>query len=377
MLLSLGLMLALSACSGGAGGEAAIKGTSTVSPGSSPAGQFTPMPTIPAIPTPTVHTLTIGTFLADAVFPGQDGLLLHGSPGPTYHGPGPAGTDGVYFFGFGSQQVKTIATPTAAPDGTQRGVQASMIAGDWIAYEVADANNAHWSIRAVNTKTSEDRLIDSYAQEGSAPTAPQYGTLVTDGVELVWSAGIQTTGAPAFVLKSYNFASQQTRVLLSGPQTPIVAPRAVANGSVLLVERHDSPAPSDGVYLWRLTDPAPRHISTDDPVNAALNDHFAVWDNPQHRSLALYNRDTGQLTENWERNCIRPAIAQDRPYVVCLSFDAGYLWLVRVPSGQTLSLGAASTGETGAIANGRDYWVQPGTSAPDNNVVNYIDLPAS
>jgi len=151
--------------------------------------------------------------VADAVAPNQDGLML-------YVHAGSAGETALYFYDFAAQRIKTIATPTAAPDGTERGISASLAAGHWVVYTVTDANNAHWSLRAVNTQTGEDHLIDSYAEEGSAPLANMYGVFASDGADLVWSAGIQTTGAPAFVLKDYTFASQQTRTLMSGSNTP-------------------------------------------------------------------------------------------------------------------------------------------------------------
>lgn len=369
ILFCLALLLVLAACSDPTTGASQSVATATVPSVTNP----TPLPTIPAT---TTHTITIGNFLADRVFPDADGLLLAGSLGPAYQGPGPAGEPAVYFYSFASQQIKTLATPSAAPDGTPRGIPAALTAGHWIVYSVADANNAHWSIRAVNTQTGEDRLIDSYIQEGSAPLAPLYGLFATDGTDLVWSAGIQTTGAPVFVLKSYNFASQQTHVLLSGPQTPIVAPLSVSNGSILLIERHPQPVASDGVYLWKLGDAAPQQLSNDQPANGALSDHFAVWDNPQSRTLALYNRDTGKLSESWESHCIRPAIAQDRPYIVCIGIDEGEMVLVQAPSSLFSVLGNAPRSETGAISGGRAYWVQPGSSNSSNNVIDYVDLPS-
>lgn len=321
--------------------------------------------------------MNLGNFLAESATPNADGLVLVGNPGSTWQGSTQAGLLALYFYDFGSHQIKTLATPTDAPDGTQRGIGSIVAAGHWIVYEDADAGNGHWSLFAINTQTGEQRLIDSYIEEGSAPGANMYGLFATDGADLAWSVGVQNTGAPVFVLKVYNFASQQTRTLMSGPNTPIVAPYAVAGGSIVLEESHEPAQPSDGVYLWKLTDPAPQQISTDQPVNMALNDHFAIWDNPHMMTLSLYNRDTGKLTETWLQNCIRPAIALDRPYVVCLDYNHKYMILAQAPSGQATPLDSASASETGAIASERDYWMQPGGTEDFSNIVDYIDLPPS
>ncbi len=363
------IVFSLAACSG-----VASAGT----PSRTPVASAQDSPTPVSLP---IHTFTLDNFLADAVYPNQDGLLLSGKPGSTKQTPGGggegAGAPALYFYDFTTHQIKIVATPTPAPDGTPRGITFGVVAGHWLAFTVADTNDAHWSVRAVNTQTGEERLIDSYLQEGSAPIAPFYGLLASDGVDLAWSASVQTTGTPSFVLKVYHFATQQTSVLLSGPQTPSVAPLAVSNGTLLFFESHETRASSDGVYLWNLSEPAAQQISTDRPVNGALNDHFAVWDLPQDRTLSGYDRDTHTLHESWGRRCIRPAIAQDHPYVVCLNFNESMMVLVQVPSGQETPLGVASTGETGAIANGRAYWIQPSATDPATNTVGYVDLPPS
>jgi hypothetical protein len=130
-----------------------------VTSASLPVLNFTPIPTIP---TPAVHSITIGSFLADRVIPNDAGLLLAGSPGPNYQGPGPTGEPALYFYNFASQRIKTLAIPTPAPDGALRGIPGRITAGHWIVYSIADADNAHWSIHAVNTPSGENRLINSY-----------------------------------------------------------------------------------------------------------------------------------------------------------------------------------------------------------------------
>ncbi len=346
----------------------------------------TPIASAQDSPTPIslpIHTFTLDNFLADGVYPNQDGLLLSGSPpGSTHQAPG-GGSSGVvlapalYFYDFATHQIRIVATSTPAPDGTPRGIIQAIAAGHWVAFTVADTGGAHWSVQTVNTQTGEKRLIGSYLQEESAPGASFYGRLASDGVDLVWSAGVQTTGALSFVLKAYHYASQQSRVLLSGPQTPVVGPLAVSNGTLLFIERHATRVSSDGVYLWNLSEPAAQQISRDDSVTGALNDHFAVWDLPQDKTLSAYDRDTHTRHDSWGRRCVRPAIAQDRPYVVCRNFDEGLMVLAQVPSGQETPLGAAGAGQTGAVVNGRAYWVQPSATSLAINTISYVDLPPS
>ncbi len=354
--------LLLSACQGPLGSSDGSAPTATQAP-----------PIATPLQRPAIHQIALGQFMANAVFPGPDGLILYGAPGSQPPHLGQEGAPAVYFYDFASSQVITIAKATPAPDGTARGAQIAMTAGDWVVYQLADGNGAHWSLWAVNVRTGAKTLVDSYVEENSAPLAPMYGLVTMDAGSVVWSVGVQTTGAPVFSLHQYTFASGSASVLISGPDTPILAPRSLVDGTILLSESHDTPQATDGLYLW--TPSGSKRISGDSPVNAHMNSQYVVWDNPQARSLALYNRATGQVTETWQTACIRPDIALDRPYVVCLDYDHTTLYLVQAPSGQAIDLSPASGAETGAIANGRDYWVAPSSSS-FNNIVDYVDLPS-
>lgn len=333
-------------------------------------------PTLPGLTAPTLHELNLGDFQAQAVYPLSHGLLLVGKPADQGTTLGQTGLAGIFFYDFASQSIQTLARPAVAPDGTPRRITGLSPAGDWITFGTGDFGGAHWELRTVNVVTHEQRLLDSYLQEQDGPNAVWTGLVTSDGSEAVWSAFTQSAEAPGWILRAYTFASGTTRTLLSGPATPSTGPLAMANGTILFTEKRPTPTASDGVYLWTLTDPAPKQISTDEPVNGGLSDQYAVWDDSHTLSLALFDRSTGQVTDAWDSSCIRPDVAHDRPYVVCIDFNSFDMRLVRVPTDQSVVLGKTIGAENGAIADGRTYWVKSSPS-DSNNIVDYVDLPAA
>ena len=282
--------------------------------------------------------------------------------------------DSVYYYDDSSQQVLTLAKATPAPDGVSRVIEEAQPAGDWVEYVETDPAGGHWSLHVVNPTTREDRLIDSYLEEHSSATAQWFGRVASDGSTLVWSADLQDASSPDYVLRSYDFSSGGTSTLMSGPNTPIVAPEAMWKGALLLLEKHISPQSSDGLYLWIPGGAPATQISSYVALNASFNDQYVVWDVVENQTLSLYDRATGQTSTNWVKKCIRPAIAQDRPYVVCLEYDYQQLVLAQTPSGEGTAFAGASAGQAGEIANNRVYWVEASSSG-FNNVVDYFDLP--
>lgn len=362
----LALVMLLTGCASAANAGAAQPGSGS---------QTTPSPTDVTVKMPETHTLSLGTAQADLVFPGPHGLAFFAAKQ----------TDSALvedrtslsYYDFTTQQVSTIATAANAPDGTPRTIADVAAAGDWVFFVQTDETGAHWSLDAVNVVTHQQKPVDSYVQEQSSANTTWLGRMISDGAQLVWSTSVQSDAGMTFVLRSYDLASGQTQALLSGPRTPAVAPLAVFHGSVLLFERHPQPDDTDGLYLWKSGDLAPQQISTFVPLNAALNDQYAVWDDPHTMNLTLYNRSTGEITPDWETGCLRPALAPDRPYVVCLDFNHSALKLLQVPSDKGISFASANTGQRGAIANGRAYWVFPTPGSPFSTTIDYIDLPQS
>jgi hypothetical protein len=325
---------------------------------------------------PPIHQINLGDFQADAVRPNAHGLLLFGRPAGT--DAGPTSQPAVYFYDFASQTIQTLATPTPAPDGTPRGITYRVTAGDWIVYSFGDFSGSAWELWAVNVVTQRKVKLDTFLDEGSVAAEVWRGIAATDGKDVVWSANIATASRPTWVLRTYNFASGATHTLLSGPNAPSTGPHGIANGTILVDESQPSPSPQDGLYLWTLGGAAPQHISPEVTTTGHLNDRYVVWDQPQLRSLTLYDRSAGQIMEQWGPKCIRPDIAPDRPYVACFDFDSGLMQLVQIPTGQAITLGKANQSSAGAIANGRAYWAVPGNSPGGaGNIVDYIDLPAA
>jgi len=368
------LGLTLSACGGG--------GTTTAHAPAEPHATVTPT----ALSAPPLKHLALGAFHLDNIVPGPHGLVLFGAPVDTSAPPPPPGGGGAPFFGTSPAlyfydtasdasvgTVLKLDTLGPAPDGTPRGIGDAVAGGDWLAYVIMDTHATNWELWALNVVSNQKHLVDSAVMERQGPNGQWRGIMVTDGTTLVWSPG--DIDGP----RRHTLACGATSTLVDGTNGRALAPMALVDGTLLLTERHDQEAPSDGTYLWKLSEPAPARISELTGGTGSLNEAYAVWDDARSHSLALYDRTAGKVTQFWDTACIRPALAPDGPYVVCLDFDANVMRLLPVPSDVGTTLGGADGGGRGAIANDRAYWIQPAdTNDPHGaSVVDYIDLPAA
>ncbi|HEV2236639.1 MAG TPA: hypothetical protein VGR57_08265 [Ktedonobacterales bacterium] len=310
-------------------------------------------------------------FVASYVISNPHGLVLYGNPGATAQPIGPAGGYALYYVANGSHTVQTIATPTPAADGTVRGILVARTSGDWVAYVIADGNEGHWELWVLNVLSDERRMIDSAPADAAGLRLG--GDLALDGADLVYSAAVLpngSAGAVEHVFRAYHLATGQVRTLMSGPSTPIIFPRAMANGAVFFTESQgNTPA---GSWLWVLSDAAPHQISSQIGPNAAMNDHYIVWDDPSSRSLSLYDRATNRESDGIIKNCIRPALPAQGPYGVCVDFDRATYRAFQLPSGQNSTFFDHQAGSLAiAIAGSRAYWV----AGQASNVIDYLDMP--
>ena len=326
---------------------------------------------------PPVHSIALGNFQASFVIPGPHGLVLYGNPGATGKPIGPAGGYALYYYDFAAKRVETIATPTPASDGTVRGVLGASAAGDWVVYVIADGTTGHWQLWAWNAVTGVRTLIDSATKEHSQVQLG--GDFAADGTDVVWSAAVEPNGFIEQALREYTLATGKTRTLISGANAPIMHPLAMANGALFFDEAQSPSNTTYGTYLWVLDQSKPVRVSDEPPANATMNDRYIVWDQPHTMTLTLYDRVTGKVTDDWVTSCIRPSIALDRPYLVCLDYDTSTFRLVEIPSGREVPFfpGQASGAGGGMVANGRDYWVATTATDEYSNHIDYIDLPAN
>jgi hypothetical protein len=323
---------------------------------------------------PAIQTIALGDFMASYMTPSAHGLLLFGTPGAVGQPIGSAGQTALYYYDDASQQIASIATPTPAADGSPRGIQYVAAAGDWAAYIVADASQTNWELWALNLVTHAQQLVDSAAKEQS-----QYhmgGSVVLDGSNLIWSATNVIGGTPENSLRELSLATGSVTTLLTAPGPRFIFPEVLYNGA-LCYEQDDANGVGT-IWLWVLSEAAPKAISTQPAINITMNDHFIVWDDVHSRSLTLYDRTTGQETDKWVTSCIRPAIAETVPYVVCVDFDPNTYRLAQLPSGGNLTFydhKAASLVIT--VVNDRAYWLGTGENDPYANQVDYFDLSAT
>lgn len=352
--------------------SALLAGCATIGGASTPPAATATATTVP-LRVPPIQTIALGNFMANYVIPAAHGVLLLGTPGKTGQDAGPTGYSALYYYDDASQQVTAVATPTPATDGTPRGVQYVAAAGDWAAYMVADSDSSHWELWALNLATDASHLVDSAAQEGILFNSDQPKL---DGTTLAWYATSLTNGVTQNNVRVYTLATGATRTLLTLPGQEFAYPSAIFDGK--LVYTRDDGNGNQTTWLWTLTDAAPKQIASGAGLTVTMNDRYVVWDDVHSRSLTLYDRATGTLAESWVGSCIRPALAEDRPYAVCVDFDTNTYRLARLPSGDDRSFSDhQSVNNDIGVSNDRAYWLGSGQGGMSSNQVDYFDLPPS
>jgi hypothetical protein len=237
---------------------------------------------------------------------------------------------------------------------------------------VTDSDSSHWELWALNLATRTHQLVDSAAQEGILFNSDQP---VLDGTTLAWYATSQTNGVRQNIVRVYSLATGATRTLLTLPGQQFAYPSAIFNGTLSYVI--DDGNGNRTTWLWTLSDAAPKQIAAEGGQIVTMNDHYVVWDDLHANSLTLYDRATGTLTDSWVNSCVRPALAEDRPDVVCVDFNTNTYRLATVPGGVDLTFfDHKSVNNYINVSNDRAYWVGPGQGGPWSNQVDYIDLPA-
>ena len=225
-----------------------------------------------------------------------------------------------------------------------------------------------------NTKV----LLDSEQKEG---TGIPLQTFVMNSQFVIWTIRALTRDA----VHEYRFATQQATVLMI-PVDGSYASLFLA-GNTLYFEIPTQPA--NIPYLWNLDQTTPPvQLPFEVLLNSTFNGNYIITDSINFSGpsnpLTLYNIVTGKLTKAWGPRCIRPGIAPDRPYAICIDYDASTWELVRIPSGAStpFAVGEADIGAFGynQIVNGNVYWLPLSnltTSNHSNNQVDYFTLPTT
>lgn len=320
---------------------------------------------IPIPPTHTpvalaIHMMNLGGFSARLAIPGPDGLVLYPAGGVSF-----AGLSSISFFRYSDKRVEQIATAPTEPDGSAGGILGAYYAGDWVSYVTDDSRQAHWVLWIYNVATGQRLQVDSQAREGSSVRWTGWRAGPTD---LVWSTFAVSTGSLTMKMLDYTFATGHTRRLASS-STQIFKPMAMSASALLFVET-DATADTNTTWLQELGQATPTKIANGGGVNAWMSSRYAAWDDPHTSTISLYDLSTGSLNPTFA-DCLRPAIADPQPYLVCVQFDTDSWLLVHVPDGAstTFDTGQATLGDGGQIYNGRSFFI-----SPDGNV-DYFDLP--
>ncbi len=326
-----------------------------------PTGATQTTPTIPAAPaTPTIHTLPITASLA---IPGAQGLLLYpASATATF-----AGLPSLQFYRYTDQQIITIATAPTEPDGSTGGIiNGSYYGADWVSYVTENAQQGNWILWAYNLTTGQQMQLDSQAQEGSTVG---WGNQFSNATDIVWAVYKGSSSGISSTIFDYTFATGATRTLVTN-QTNILKVLAVSASAVLFAIVDPN---GNGATTWvqQLEQGSAKKISDDAGVNAWLTSRYAVWDNPHTSSTEVYDLSTGKFNPSFAP-CLRPAVGDPQPYMVCLQFNADAWLLVNMNTGAQTAFdaGMASQSDGGQIYNGRAFIIGA------NNTVAYFDLPS-
>jgi hypothetical protein len=320
---------------------------------------------------PTTHTIVLGNYQFVFIQPAIRGLILVSSAQGK-----PIDQSKLYFYDYSTQTTRLIAQPTPAPDGTLRGMDGGLAAGDWIVYEETDDSGAHWSIRAVNVVTDEDRLVDSYIQENDQFSLTHDNAFAADGNTIVWATTDRSVNPFRGVLHMYDLATNTAHILQTAPGNNRYED-LLLHGTMLFYTLVEVMSGATTPYLWDLSQPAPQQETA---LNGRIDDfspNYFAWSDTHNQTLAIVVRTTGQERDGIAQNCIRPAISQDRPYAVCLDFNHFQFQLVRLPSGAEtpFAVNQADGGQFGTLFNDRVFWLVFPNEATTSNEAAYFDLP--
>jgi hypothetical protein len=261
--------------------------------------------------------------------------------------------------------------------------------GDWIVFIEQGSSSNIAKLWAINASTLTPTLVDSV--QWRTKKFEGFDGFATDGKRLIWCRFDQESGKdPSDEWNSLDFDVSGSRTTLAAPRYFGRTPQVIAGNSLIITGGgYDLPDPTVlgpavrhelGLYLWTLPSAQPNLLAPYDPLTATsytADTRYMLWTKLPSETLALFDLTTGHETDNWVKSCIRPALAPDCPYAVCLDYTRDQMMLVHVPSGQTQPLGVTNDYARGEIANGRAYWVQPSPGSAFGDTVAYVDLPTT
>ncbi len=246
--------------------------------------------------------------------------------------------------------------------------------GYYILYIDYTSSSQYWEAWAANVVTNQKILIDSAVKEQF--NAPMSG-LTTNGKVVVYA--ISTPNGSQ--LRKYDLTSGVTTVM--DTSSAYMYQSVDLSGNLLYFLRVVPQGST--AWIWNLDQPAPVQLPVTPSLNVALNGNYLVWDTAmelgKYFQLSLYNIVTGKVISPWGPQCYRPGIALDRPYATCLGIaeTSSPVYLVRVPSGASVSFNSADGAAEGQIVNGRVYWLLPINSPPNDpassNIIDYMNVP--
>lgn len=131
----------------------------------------------------------------------------------------------------GSKPYEFLTGPTGMTIGL------GSVLGGWLVYEAYDSYNPRgpWRIIARNIVTGRQVLLDSRDREGIPSLTPPPRS---DGRTAIWQSWTRVRGSVTSVIRTYNFATGQRRVLLLGGAPTTWAYTGVAiSGRRVIVEK--------------------------------------------------------------------------------------------------------------------------------------------
>lgn len=337
-------------------------------------GRVTATATANVVTVPPIHTITLNGYVAAYIWPTAHGVLFTGNSGAAGQQIGMAGAPALYYCDDSVQMVRTVASASPAWDGTVRGIQDVVTAGDWVIYLVADAYRAYWEIWALNLASGQRSEV---GRASGHSLLGFYERFVTDGRQVVWSSLAQAGDTTQHIMAVFDLATNQSRRLLTSAVNTFIYPEGAYGGAFVFAKVVNSltvtgrlnPPPDSSLWLWNLADSAPTQIATT-VGSATMNSHYIIWDDTHGNSLTLYNRTTGHETDNWVSECTLPVLGETRPDLACVDVQDRILRLVRLPSGTNVTLFQGDPGlNHNAVSGDRVYWLTTGQQ------IAWIEMP--
>ncbi len=147
-----------------------------------------------------------------------------------------------------------------------------------------------------------------------------------------------------------------------------------ANDNALLLKQSDNTTGTTTLYFLPRGG-APKSLSQDVGIYAAMGARYALWENATQNSLTLYDLQTQQITTQ-VANCYQPEMSSTASYAVCVAQPNHLRLLIHLPDAAQGTYGEPQDGSL--FSPGPDQIYQNRVfHVTTSGHVQYFDLPTT